>query len=826
MATKDQLIASAQKNLEKGQIKKAIKDYQELLKLEPKVDQHKQKLADLLCRIDLKEEALTLYDSLAKGYAERGFFAKAVAVYKQIQRIDPANIEAYLRLAELNRNLGLIGNALSEYRSLLELYEKRNMVADAAGVLQKMVELEPENINLQLRVLQYLLKEKLYDKATETLLKACEVCGKSAGTGKSQKILQAILTHLPDNNEFLTDLASKLSAGGLFADAIYVFHFLLARSPQDPLILNELATLYGKIDDAENEILLLEQLLAVQPTDAIAERLVRLCLATGDYGRVQRELEEHEALLYDENHSLLIDLYQELEKHLPGDKRVRSAIARFCGGPLPTIADDEVLSPSPNDSSPGETTEEFSFGDEEFGFGDLLSVRPRINETVPLSSVELLLEEETAAAESADVSIELPDEGISFEDIDTFEQAEEPTLAEDISHDDVAPSLINIDFDFSEFDDVDVETDVKIEADESSALEVEIAVADNGDQNETSAAPDLSSSTSVLNFDLSSPEEPSAAEFSLQDETTLPHSDIDYDFLEITEAEIEAEIEADVEELDSPAIEELEIELLDDVVAEPEDDDEILELEPLEEEEDDLGAELAALEDLLDAEMEDASSEEHAVFKVAVDEFKSNAPAVDDDFFDLAAEILDDGALQATEGLANVGEIDRFRFDSVFSEFKKGVDAQIDHDDTEAHYDLGIAYKEMGLMDDAIEEFKKSMRSLKRLADSLILIGICYAEKGAFADAEAVFSTAIARPEVKEADKIGTQYELGLVYEVWGRPADALRTFEAVAHNDPAFRNVGEKIEALRLLVAAGEGDAVVATPGSASPGKDRVSFV
>jgi outer membrane protein assembly factor BamD (BamD/ComL family) len=53
VATKDQLIASAQKNLEKGQINKAIKDYQELLKLEPKVDQHKQKLADLLCRANL-----------------------------------------------------------------------------------------------------------------------------------------------------------------------------------------------------------------------------------------------------------------------------------------------------------------------------------------------------------------------------------------------------------------------------------------------------------------------------------------------------------------------------------------------------------------------------------------------------------------------------------------------------------------------------------------------------------------------------------------------------------------------------------------------------
>jgi hypothetical protein len=79
---------------------------------------------------------------------------------------------------------------------------------------------------------------------------------------------------------------------------------------------------------------------------------------------------------------------------------------------------------------------------------------------------------------------------------------------------------------------------------------------------------------------------------------------------------------------------------------------------------------------------------------------------------------------------------------------------------------------------------------------------------------------------VQEADKVGTQYELGLVYEVWGRPADALRTFDAVAASDPAFRNVGEKIEALRLLISAGAGTSAGDTPGAASPGKDRISFV
>jgi tetratricopeptide (TPR) repeat protein len=779
VATKDQLIASAQKNLEKGQINKAIKDYQELLKLEPKVDQHKQKLADLLCRANLKEDALVLYDSLAKGYTERGFFAKGVAVYKQMQRIDPAATNVYLRLAELNCNLGLIGNAMSEYRSLLDYFEKRNMAANAAEILQKMAELEPENINLQLRVLQNFLKDKLYVQATATILKACEVCAKSGDSAKSQKILHSILSHLPDNHEFHIEIANKLSAGGLFPAAIYVFDSLLQSSPQDPLLLTELAKLYGKINDPEKELLVLNQLLAVQPTVAVAEKLVRLSLAMKDYSRSHLALEEQEALFDKENPALLIDLYQELEKQRSGDKGGGNATDRFSGEELPTITADGVSSPFAGDASPVEDVEEFSMGNEEFEIDDLLTLHPRSSDPAPLSQEESSFAEEAVETDFSAVSMELPEEGMSFDDIDTFVQAEEQILTEEISQDDVASSLIHIDFDFSEFDDVEVETTV--ESEDEAVVEIE---------DET-----------VVEME----------------EITLPPAETDADLEEIIEAE---------EEFDNAVIEDLEIEILEEALPEPEDDDEILELEPLEEEELDLDAELAALEDLLAAGMAEPALEQSADVPVAVEPVVDAVLPVEDDFFDLAAEILDDWDRPETKGLESADENASFRFDSVFSDLEKGANVQIDHEDSEAHYDLGIAYKEMGLMDDAIAEFKKSMRSPKRLADSLNLIGICYAEKGSFADAEAVFSTAIARPDVQTADKISTQYELGLVYEVWGRPADALRTFAEVADSDPSFRNVGDKIAALRLLMAVESDKTVGDTPESVSPGKDRISFV
>lgn len=795
MATKDQLIASAQKNLEKGQIKKAIKDYQQLIALEPKVDQYKQKLADLLCRVNLKEDALTLYDSLAKSYAERGFSAKAVAVYKQMQRIEPGNLDHYLKLAELNRSLGLIGNALSEYRTLLEFYENRKMVAETASILQKMVELDPENINLQLRVLQHLLKEKLYDRAQETIVKACEVCAKSGDAAKSQKILQSILSHLPDNIQFHQDLASKLSAVGLSVDAICLFQYVLKYSPHDSSVLNELVSLYAKIHDTENEMLSLELLIAAQSTSEAVERLIRLCLLTGKYARSLDLLEENASSLDDENHTTLLELYKKIEKGLPGDDRVRRAILRYGGDVSPALGADEALSSSSENASLEVFSEDLSIGGEEFGLDDLLSFPHSGSEDLAVASETF---SQNVVEDAPEVTIELPDEGMIVDEIDSFDVAPSPFVAEHETSDEVIPEIVDIDYDFGEI--------APAEAEDVLPLEVESGDEERGDFD---------------GFEI----ELSAEEFLRQIESG---QDSEFSELDVDDSGLEllddiAEV-VDAESM-TDADEDLEVALLDDGVPE-EFDLEILELEPLEEEVDDLGVELAGLADLLDSEMENHSPEILSHFDAAPDPSSDETPSVEDDFFDLAAEILDAGDPQLSRAVTSGAEPDRNRFENVLSEFKKGVDAQIDQEDTEAHYDLGIAYKEMGLLDDAIKEFKTSMQSLKRLADSLILIGICYAEKGAFADAEAVFSAALSRPEVQEVDKVGIEYELGLVYEVWGRSADALRTFESVGSRDPSFRNVGDKIEALRLQISAGSYSSPGGSPEAASPGKNRVSFV
>jgi pentatricopeptide repeat protein len=156
--SKEKLLASAQKNLEKGQIVKAIKDYEQIVQLDARDMRHRQKLAELYCRQNMNKEAFASFQAVARSYADAGFYLKAIAVFKQMLKLEPDQFDLDERLAELNEKQGLTGNALGEYRSLALLLEKTKRFEDAAAILQKMKKLDPENVSIRAKVIGFLVK--------------------------------------------------------------------------------------------------------------------------------------------------------------------------------------------------------------------------------------------------------------------------------------------------------------------------------------------------------------------------------------------------------------------------------------------------------------------------------------------------------------------------------------------------------------------------------------------------------------------------------------------------------------------------------------------
>jgi len=155
----------------------------------------------------------------------------------------------------------------------------------------------------------------------------------------------------------------------------------------------------------------------------------------------------------------------------------------------------------------------------------------------------------------------------------------------------------------------------------------------------------------------------------------------------------------------------------------------------------------------------------------------------------------------------------------VFNEFKKGLDKELEKDDYGTHYNLAIAYKEMGLIDDAIIEFQISLNGLKWLVPSSAMLGVCYVEKGLYPLAIDVLKNAIEKMEDKDESYRAMKYDLAEVYEKNNNIKEALDSYMEIFEWNSKFRAVSDKINQLKVKV--GEG-----VEKKKHSRKDRVSYL
>lgn len=136
-------------------------------------------------------------------------------------------------------------------------------------------------------------------------------------------------------------------------------------------------------------------------------------------------------------------------------------------------------------------------------------------------------------------------------------------------------------------------------------------------------------------------------------------------------------------------------------------------------------------------------------------------------------------------------------FHEALTQFKRGIEENIDAEDFQAHYDLGIAFKEMGLLDEAIAQFQKALRSPDGRLKTSEQLGIAFYDKSRFAIAEAVLRRAIESLPGGDEEKIGSIYWLARALEAQRRYEEALRYYERALAVDIRFLDVGDRVHRL-----------------------------
>ena len=118
--------------------------YLDLLIKEPGNAKAHLKLAEFHQKKGEKEKAISEYLLAAEIFMKNSFYARAMAIYKQIPKQDPTLDHVYLKIADIYRKMGFTGDALAQYKLLLHHYNSRGMTEKAREVLTLMLEADPE----------------------------------------------------------------------------------------------------------------------------------------------------------------------------------------------------------------------------------------------------------------------------------------------------------------------------------------------------------------------------------------------------------------------------------------------------------------------------------------------------------------------------------------------------------------------------------------------------------------------------------------------------------------------------------------------------------
>ncbi len=137
-------------------------------------------------------------------------------------------------------------------------------------------------------------------------------------------------------------------------------------------------------------------------------------------------------------------------------------------------------------------------------------------------------------------------------------------------------------------------------------------------------------------------------------------------------------------------------------------------------------------------------------------------------------------------------------FQKMLSQFKEKVSENLDASDVKAHYDLGTAYKEMGLLDEAISEFQAALRAAPGHLPTYELMGQTFMEMGKHEAAVKALERALKVPDSVEDELVAIYYHLARAYESLGRNESAVEFYDRVFSLDINFADVTERLRALR----------------------------
>ncbi len=823
---RESVVAAAEKYVARGKIESAIKEYRKLISSNPNDAMTLNRVGDLYVRIHRNEEAVRLFLQIAERYTEDGFFVKAIAIFKKIIKLDPTRLPIYEHLAELYHKQGLVTEARTQYQVLVDYYQKHGRIESAEGVLRKMAALDSGDPSPHVKLAEIYRERGENDKELAEYKQLAEMMLRHQRIEEATQVYAKAIAGSPGDLAFITDAVLGLKDAGHTAAAAKLLALAVERNPQ----AEKIARIAGLAKDRRTE----RSSSGVRRPPGTEDSSARV-LKVSDIASVPPELREtprRSDLTASEMRALPTP--EEVEHAGAAEHEFTSSQVRdrfeipptsaSASGPVPDL-EDEVefeLEVEPFDESappqsagkdwtaPAPTTPDidWSFAPEPDLTLDLDLPAPTFPAKEP---VEIGEEPDEAVsgeteAPSAGEPVTIPPErrlanllaeAEVFRKYGLGEKAQDRVreiLQEDPRHAGALALGVHLCLDVG-----------KLERALPRAQQLHALVADGAVDEDFWAPVRSRLEKTGFRFAEGRPTSPPPAEKAEPDAVSRLLDELAGMAPKPRKAAppepraqgagADADLAALLDDIRSvaapppPTVPAARPPLGPDEVAPAEPLAPSFPDEPVEEVED----KLAWLDEAVPAT--GAPAGERA-------ESPGDESLFDEEegFFDLAAELEEELTKEEIETGQEMLPREEPSLEEIVEGFKKGVAESLSPEDFDTHFNLGIAYREMGLLDEAIGEFQLAAKHPNYLIDCCSLLGSSFLEKGLPELAVKWYQRGLATPDLSEDANLGLLYDLGNLYLATDDAERARRTFVELYGINSNYRDVVAKLEELRAL--------------------------
>ncbi len=746
---KAKVLKAAEKFLSQGKINAAIKEYRQIVENDDEDLTTLNMLGDLCVRAGQNDEAISCFSRIAEHYREQEFNLKAIAMYKKIDRLKPRDPAIAHKLAALYATQGLPADARAQYLIVADALTRAGKTKETLEILHKVADLDPKNTDVRIKLAEGYLKEGLQPQAGKVFLEAAT---RRFAPGNFEQALQAYSKALglrPNDESCIKGVVAAHIALGSADEAAELLEQMVAERSDDPELVSMLARTYIAAEDpagAERAT----GVLVAQDTSSHARfiEVARLYLTGGEVDEATRILGGiTEQLLAGREETDLLELVNEVLARNPEHVAALRLLVRIHWWQRDMENLRSALERLAESAAAAGLDE-----DERYALTQLVRLSPDEDRyTARLSELGGMQEE---AAEDLSL-VQQP----SVAEVPSFENFD--IVSEDLTPGDSAESSQVEQFEWNSVV-------------EQRAVDPNASFADLNEASGGTVAQDLrpdKSTTSVFEFGTVATDEASVApiETGSSDENA---------------ARSEAMIRQELESVDfyiTQGYADIAADTLD-----------------LMERQFGARAEIIARREKLKA---GRTSPAATVFESGGGEQplpQGTKPAENGANIAIAAIEGTGSTPKPGDGLgidAGLAEI--------FEEFRVAAeDEPATNEDYETHYNMGTAYKEMDLFDEAIQEFQTaaglSRPSEPRYIQCCNMLGHCFSSKGMPRAAVLWFKKGLEAPGHAEDEYKALRYELGLAYEQMGDLNRAFDLFTEVYGVDISYRGVAEKLSELQ----------------------------